>query len=94
GKDFYEAYQPVFDQVVSTLRVFRQAKGQMAQTQLKNSDENLIGDSTYIPDDELSNIGVEKQKRSSGGKSSEFIFYGLVLVGIGGYILYRKRKKK
>ncbi len=94
GKDFYEAYQPIFDRVIKTLKVFRQKQAQLADTQLKRSEEDLIaGNTTYIPDDEVLDIGNnQKRKRRKSSGSSDLMLYGLLLAAAVGYFVYKKRK--
>ena len=41
GKDYYSAYQSIFDNIVSSLRVFRQANKNMAKF-VKKKEENLL----------------------------------------------------
>lgn len=96
SKDHYSLYQPVFDKIVASLRVFRQNTGFNPNMALKKSDENLLGDSAVIPDvDETFALNQKRKekKRSSGGGGS-FLYLLIMGAGVAGFLIYKKKKKK
>jgi hypothetical protein len=97
SKDHYSTYQSLFDKVVATLRVFRQ-KGVASNFKLKKKDEDLLGDTTFIPDtDQKFSITNQKKRRagSKGGSNTMYLLIGLaVLGGLGFKVMQDKKKKK
>ncbi|HAZ12654.1 MAG: hypothetical protein A2X86_11350 [Bdellovibrionales bacterium GWA2_49_15] len=95
AKDHYSSYQSIFDNIVATLRVFRQkaASGDMA---LKKKDENLLDDSTFIPDQGANaDIANQKKKAAGGGLStSDLMLYGGVGLALLVGLMIAKKKKK
>ncbi|MBI2520954.1 MAG: hypothetical protein HYV97_11070 [Bdellovibrio sp.] len=95
AKDHYSAYQAIFDNIVATLRVFRQkaASGDLA---LKKKDENLLDDSTFIPDQGVNpDIANQKKKAGGGGLStSDMMLYGGVGLALLVGLMIAKKKKK
>jgi len=95
AKDHYAAYQSIFDSIVATLRVFRQ-KAATGDFALKKKDENLLDDSTFIPDQGAnSDIGQQKKGKAGDGMSAgDMALYG----GLGAALLIglmiAKKKKK
>jgi hypothetical protein len=96
SKDHYTLYQPVFDKIVASLRVFRQNSGFNPNMALKKSDENLLGDSAVIPDvDETFALNQKKKEGKKGGGGGDSMLY-LLLLGAGaiGFVIYKKKKNK
>ncbi|MBT7608648.1 MAG: hypothetical protein HN576_02760 [Bacteriovoracaceae bacterium] len=86
AKDHYESYRGVFERVIATLKVFRQKAESNANYNLKNKDENLLGDDgTFIPDGVTSDVGYQKRRKKGSGTSTEdLMIYGVIAaVGIG-----------
>lgn len=96
GKDLYGSYQGVFDKIVSTLRVFRQRAVATGDISLKKKDENLLDDTSFIPDSG-EKYGIQKKKRKTGGiaglMKNPIIWVVLALGGVG-FALARGKKKK
>ncbi len=94
-KDLYSQYQSIFDKIVSTLRVFRQ-RPVVADMSLKKKEDNLLDDTSFIPDSgEKYGIG---QKKKGGGEAgwleNNFMVVLILAVAVGGGIfLYQKKKK-
>ena len=94
-KDLYNQYQSIFDKIVSTLRVFRQ-RPVVADLSLKKKDDNLLDDTSFIPDGgEKYGIG---QKKKVGGEAGGLLSNPLVLILLaaaagGGFFFYQKKKK-
>jgi hypothetical protein len=96
SKEHYASYQPIFDKIVASLRVFRQKKVDLSKYALKKKDEDLLGDSTFIPDDMAKHdiaVGQRKgRRRSSGG--SDMTLYLVIGAAAVAFILYKKKKGK
>lgn len=96
-KDLYSAYQGIFDNVVASLRVFRQKKQNLADIKLggeKNGDPNF-DDTTFAPVDPAFDIGMaKKRKRSDSGDDDGSTMILLLLLAVVGFIIYRIKKKK
>lgn len=96
SKDHYSSYQSLFDKVVASLRVFRQT-GTVSNFKLKKKDENLLDDTTFIPDTaQKFGIGNQKKRKKGSGGSNEtmYLLIGLaVAAGIGFKVMQDKKKK-
>lgn len=92
AKDYYDAYAPVFDKVVQTLRVFAQAAGGAGNVKLKGQGEDLL-DSAFLPDGAQLDSGAGGQKKGKGGKGAGdlLLLVGLALL-VGGFIIWKKKK--
>ncbi len=93
GKDLYATYQPIFDKIIESMRVFRQK--QVNMDDLKSDKKGDLGDTQFIPDEtglEL-NKKTTAQKRKTDDNSSLWIIIGLAAVG-GILVFLRKNKKK
>ena len=97
-KDLYSAYQGIFDNVVASLRVFRQKKQNLADIKLKGSGaggEADFDDTTFVPADQNFDIGMAKKKRESDDSSSdENLLYLLALLVAGAFILIKLKGRK
>jgi len=96
AKDYYQQYKDMFDNVISTLKVFRDTNTPASNLQLKQRGENLLDSSSSIPDiDEK--IDVSQRERAKGGaakKSAGYLLLLLVLAGVGGFFFMKNRGKK
>jgi len=97
SKDHYQSYQKTFDEIVKTLKVFRQTKKDLSRLVLKDADKNLLDNTTFIPDsDEKFDIKQKKKKgRGGGGPLDGNMLY--ILLGLGavaGVIALKKKKGK
>lgn len=95
AKDLYSTYAEVFDQVINSLRVFRQAKVALKNFKFKADDKNFE-DVTYIADGEKLDIsrGKIKNNKSSGDEDDMTIYILLGAAALGAYIFLNKNKKK
>lgn len=96
-KDLYTSYQGIFDNVVKTLRVFRQKKQSLADLKLDKSGGNASGtfdDSTFNPDADQYNIGAVKKRGSGEGESSGSGMLFIILAAVAGFIIFKLKKKK
>ncbi|WPU66340.1 hypothetical protein [Peredibacter starrii] len=96
SKDLYATYQPIIDKMVSTLRVFRQKKADMANLRSGTQESDpQFNDVTFNPNSTV-DLGGKTKKRggdSDGGDDMMLIVAVIVLVAVGGLILKNKKKK-
>lgn len=94
-KDMYSAYQGIFDNIVASLRVFRQKKQNLAGLRMGNKDDANFDDTTFIPNNENFDIGSAKKKKADGSGSGDgdLMIYGLV-AAVAGFVILKKLKKK
>lgn len=95
-KDLYSAYQGIFDNVVASLRVFRQKKQNLADIKLQGSNGKAnFDDTTFVPADQNFDVGMVKKKReASTGGSDDNLLYLLGLLVAGGFLVIKLRGKK
>ena len=92
GKDYYSAYQSIFDNIVSSLRVFRQANKNMAKF-VKKKEENLLGDGTFAPEGGAGfKLGGQKKGKKKGGMDDQQLYIIAGAVGLGLVLLLLKKK--
>jgi LPXTG-motif cell wall-anchored protein len=95
-KDLYNAYQGIFDKVIESMRVFRQAKQNLANLRMegKNQDANFK-DEVFAPTDDLVGIGAAGQKKRKTGadNTNDLILFGAVGAVVL-LVLMKMRKKK
>lgn len=90
GKDFYSAYQGIFDQVIASLKIFEQKRGNLIQMAgAKGSDPLAQGG--IIDGTDVGMIGKQKGPSKGFGDSD---LYLLLIVGaaVAGFIIMKKRK--
>lgn len=96
GKDFYDSYRGVFENIISTLRVFVPKKYQQGgEFELKTGDEQLLGDAVIPDADNRLNIGVQRQKGEvgSGSSTDDYLLYGIGAAVVA-FLIAKSRKKK
>lgn len=96
AKDFYDSYQPVFDQIVKTLRVFRQKNAKFDYKPTKSDkDGNLLDDTTFVGT-EQNQFDTNRQKKGgeAGKDNSTDLILILILAGVVGFVVYRLKKNK
>lgn len=102
SKDHYDAYRPIFDKIVETLKVFGEKKAVPGDFKLAGSKSGSIpGEEGDFIDDASGrhNIGVDKQGRSKNGSGGDDMMMYLIIAAVlgGGYMLKKKKdaaKKK
>lgn len=97
GKDFYDAYRGVFENIISTMRVFVPKKYQQnGEFELKTGDEQLLGDSVIPDADNRLNIGVQKKKGNAGTNNpmEDYLIYGIGAAVVAFLLIKAKKKKK
>ena len=95
-KDLYSAYQGIFDNVVASLRVFRQKKQDLANIKLRGEQGGAnFEDATFVPADQKFDIGMAKKKRKDDSKSKDedLLFLLLALAAVG-FILFKLKGRK
>jgi hypothetical protein len=95
GRDFYEAYRPVFDLVVNSMRAFAPKNLTNPNVQLVAKDKNIIDETNFAAvDPQQLDISQNRAKSKAGAmESSDMIMYGLIGLGLVGFILSRRKKK-
>lgn len=92
AKDLYASYQGIFDNVVASLRVFRQKADNGQGVNIAGTEGNLA-DTTFIPDGEKVDISVQKtQPRASSSDDSDMLILGLVVLAVIGFVIAKKKK--
>src|SRR6187431_1273548 len=71
SKDLYATYQPIMDKLVSTLRVFRQKKAELADLRSGKVEDPNFADATFNPTSGLDLQGNKTKKRDDKGGSSD-----------------------
>jgi hypothetical protein len=95
SKDMYTQYQPVMDKLVSTLRVFRQKKAELADLRTGKSEDANFADTTFNPNSAMDLQANRTQKRADdgGGDNTNLMLIALAVVG-GVIFAISKGKKK
>ena len=96
AKDFYDSYQPVFDQIVKTLRVFRQ-KNLKIDYQAVKSDKNgaMLDDATFVDTDQTQfDTNGQKRKGEAGKDDGMDLILLLILLAVAGFAFYKFKKSK
>ena len=86
-KNLYNAYQGLFDNVIASMRVFRQSNQKLANLKRKASAGENFDDATFAPEDDTFDIGqakTKKRKSSSGGGNEIFIFGAIAIAALFG----------
>jgi hypothetical protein len=90
----YASYKGIFDNIVKSIKVFRQKKQGLSNIRLaKNGANQGIEDTQFIPDQKLDlnpTAGARKKRTDSGGDNSLI----LILVGAAAVFFILKKKKK
>ncbi len=96
GKDQYAAYQPIMDKLVSTLRVFRQKKAELANLRTGKSEDANFSDTTFNPNSAMDLQANKTKKRGNEGEddNSNMLLLGLGIAGAVAFIIAKGKKKK
>lgn len=96
SKDLYTQYQPIMDKLVSTLRVFRQKKAELADLRTGKSHDANFADTTFNPNSAMDLQANRTQKRADGGEGEDnsLLYIGLIAAAVIGYIIMKGKKKK
>lgn len=93
SKDHFKLYNPVFDKVIESLRVFRPVTLKEYKQVAKIGNSKKTEDSVYMP------LGLDIPSPSNQGKTKssggdDFIFFLLLGGAVVGYIVMKKLKGK
>jgi hypothetical protein len=93
ARDMYTQYQSIFDGVVASLRVFRQAQDKGQNINLGTSDANLA-DTTFVPDGDRVDISVQKtqERKKASGDDSTLWLAGLGALAVAAFLMKKKGK--
>jgi hypothetical protein len=85
AKEFYKDYnQSVFDRIISSLRVFRQANLDKRPSRILKNEDVPIDDITFIPDEDTVDISISRKNKGKagegGGDNTLFLVIGAVVV--------------
>jgi hypothetical protein len=96
SKDLYTTYKPIMDKMVSTLRVFRQKKAELADLRSGKVEDPNFADTTFNPNAALDLQANRTQKRSgsSGGDDGLMTILAIIIVGAVIGLILKNRKKK
>lgn len=96
SKDHYDAYKPIFDKIVETLKVFGEKKAVPGDFKLAGSKSGSIpGEEGDFIDDASArqNIGVDKQgKGGSGTGGDDMMIYLIIAAAVVAGIVIKKKK--
>jgi hypothetical protein len=93
-KSLYNAYKGIFDNVIASMRIFRQTNTNLSGIKKKNSNENF-GDTVFEPAGDGLNIAsakVKKRKGADDGTSDMIIF--AIIAAVAGFGLMKLKKGK
>lgn len=99
GQDHYDDYQPIFQKIIESLKVFRKSNSS-SNYELAERDEGVdvagLDEGAFIPDAgrkyDISNQDERKGGGLAGGAGTSIIF--LLLIAGAGFVLYKLKKKK
>ena len=94
SKDMYTQYQPVMDKLVSTLRVFRQKKAELADLRSGKSEDANFSDATFNPNSAMDLQANKTQKRGDEGGEDNSTLYLIAALVVGGAVLAIAKGKK
>lgn len=95
-KDLYATYQPVMDKLISTLRVFRQKKAELANLRSGGVQDPNFADTTFNPNSAM-DLQVNRTQKRGKEESSEddlMLVLAAVVVGTVVMLILKKKKKK
>jgi len=97
SKESYALYQPVFDKIVSSVRVFRQAANAKVALNKGESGGDGVEGSVFVPDNPTDILPQrpkvkQKPKEKSAGGGEDMIF--LIVIGVVVAVLFMIKKKK
>ena len=93
-KSLYNAYKGIFDNIISSLRVFRQDNKKLSNLRLGGKKATSVQDTTFVPVDDGIDIGavdVDKRKKKGGNDDMMLIY---IIAGIVGVVVLLKLKGK
>lgn len=96
GKDLYSAYLPIIDKMISTLRVFRQKKTELANLRAGKSEDPTFSDATFSPNGatDLTANRTKKRESAESGDDDLMLIAGVVVIGAIVMMVLKKKKGK
>ncbi len=98
SKDHYTYYQKLFDTMISSLKVFRQAAASTnSGLALKKKEDNLLDTNVELIPDFVGQVNIGVNQKKSGSKDSDDTSFSLILlllIAIGIFVALKFRKKK
>ncbi len=94
-KDLYSQYQGIFDNVVASLRVFRQKADKGTEIALGSTPSDL-SETTFIPDGEKVDISVQKtqERKDSDDGDDMLLLLGLIVAAVVVVIIKKRKQNK
>jgi len=95
GRDFYDAYKPVFDLVINSMRAFAPKNLTNPNMKLAAKDSNIVDETDFVkdPNQQFGISQGQKKAKTGAMDSSDMIIYGVVGLGLVGFIIARRKKK-
>lgn len=96
SKDLYTTYQPIIDKLVSTLRVFRQKKAELADLRSGKTDDTNFADTTFNPNSVM-DLQADRTKPRGGAESGDddsMFLIAILVIGAVVMLIIKGRKKK
>ncbi len=96
GKDQYAAYQPIMEKLISTLRVFRQKKSELADLRNSKTQDANFSDTTFNPNSAMDLQANKTKSRGpeETGDDSTMMLIGLVIACAVAFVIMKGKKKK
>jgi hypothetical protein len=95
SKDLYATYQPIMDKLVSTLRVFRQKKAELANLRTGQAEDPNFADTTFNPNSTMDLQANKTKKRGNESEGGDDMMLIIAVVVVGAvFMLIRKGRKK
>ena len=97
-KSMYNAYKGIFDNVINSMKIFRQTNTNLSGVKKGNTDKDFE-DVAFAPQDDDLDIAAVKAKKRKDGSGSENDFIIFAIIGaVAGFALLKmkggKKKKK
>lgn len=99
AQDHYDEYQPIFDKIIESLKVFRKSSS-AGNFQLAERDDGVdvgsLEDGSFIPDaGQKYDIGNQQEGKGGGlGNDTGTSFILFIILAGGAFAVYKLRKKK
>lgn len=94
-KGLYNAYKGIFDNVIASMRIFRQTNSNLALRGKKSNAIEDFEDPVFVGQGEVVDIArAQVKKRKSEGSSNEDLLIFIVLAIVVGFVLLKLRKRK
>lgn len=96
GKDLYSSYLPIIEKMISTLRVFRQKKTELADLRSGKATDPNFADATFNPNAAMDVQANKTQKRKTdgGGGDDMMLILAVVVIGAVVMVIMKNKKKK